>query len=84
MRWDYFIYRTISGREFRIGYLNRSGEVRETNWVLDKWMRAKLYPQSIKLEDWREFCVWDAETCVFLGDVESIKVDGWAPLGDNA
>lgn len=83
MRWDYFIYRTVSGREYRLGWLNRSGQDLETNWVLDKWMRAKLFPQSIKLEDWREFVIWVDETAIFLGDVESIKVDGFKLLEDK-
>lgn len=82
MQWDYFIFRTVSGMEYRIGYLNRSGDARETNWVFDKWQRVKRFPQSFKDEDWRETCVWTSDICIYLGDVESIRHSGFESLED--
>lgn len=83
MNWQKLILRTTGGREHTTSVLlsgQHDNPAHETNEFLDLWMRAKLFPQSIKAENWRTFCVWSADSVLFLGDVESVEIAEKVPV----
>ena len=69
--WERLRLKTIGGQEYETT-VRKTKDASAANAFLDRWMRAKLCPQSIALEDWRTFTVWTGDSVVFLGDVESV------------